>query len=139
MTDLERISEKTGRKPSACACNTCVQQCKIPCLGTPQDILTLINNGYADALAPTAWAAGIVMGLMDRPIYMVQLKQEESGCILFKDGRCTIHSLGIKPTEGVLSNHIPTINTIPISLAVALEWEDARNNKALELIIKAIK
>ena len=51
-TSLQRIMRKTGRRPIECKCQKCKQQCKTPCLGTPEDILRLIKAGYKDRLAP---------------------------------------------------------------------------------------
>lgn len=48
-TQLQRIIRKTGRKPIQCKCKLCKQQCHTPCLGTPQDVLRLIEAGYRQA------------------------------------------------------------------------------------------
>ena len=45
-TALQRIIRKTGRRPVECRCRLCRQQCRIPCLGTPEDILRLLKAGY---------------------------------------------------------------------------------------------
>lgn len=70
-TPLQRIIRKTGRKPVQCKCRLCKQQCHTPCLGTPQDILKLIEAGYKDRLAPTQWLVGIIMGVTEMSVPMV--------------------------------------------------------------------
>ena len=59
---LQRIIRKTGRKPVSCKCDKCRNQCRTPCLGTPDDILRLIEAGYRSRLVPTLWGVGLVMG-----------------------------------------------------------------------------
>ena len=60
-TALQRIIRKTGRRPVECRCRLCRQQCRIPCLGTPEDILRLLKAGYRERLAPTRWAVGLLL------------------------------------------------------------------------------
>lgn len=122
------IMRKTGRKPSECNCEKCKSQCHTPCLGTPEDILKLAENGYADRLALTMWGAGILMGVTNEVIPMIQAIKEENGwCTFYHDGKCELHEKGLKPTEGRLSHHSIRIdkNWDPrksISWIVAKEW-----------------
>lgn len=122
------IARKSGRKPTACACERCKSQCHTPCLGTPEDINRLIDAGYADRLEPTYWAAGMIMGVTDRPIKMVQPRLEKNGWCTFRrpDGLCELHDKGLKPTEGRLSHHsLRADNFNPkksLSWLVAKEW-----------------
>lgn len=145
MSLFQYISHKTGRKPCVCACLKCKSQCHTPCLGTPQDILKLIENGYGDKLELTGWAVGILMGVCDHTIGMVQAKVVGDWCAFYDPttGLCTIHDKGLKPTEGKLSSHkIQPDNWIPkksISYNVAKEWEDTRNNYVIEKIVDYFK
>lgn len=142
MNEFESISKLTGNTPNECSCPSCVKMClRCPCLGTPNDILRLINNGYSDSVVATMWAAGLVSPYQSLPpIPMVQLKQEEDGrCTLFQDGKCSIHLLGIKPTEGVLANCSPHPSKIPLSTVVAFSWLKQENMPVIELIVKALK
>ena len=103
---FSHISQKSGRKPTSCNCKECKSQCHTPCLGTPEDILKLIEAGYEDRLSPTLWAVGMLMGLTDKPIKMIQARQEDNGwCTFYHNGLCELHDLGLKPTEGRLSHH----------------------------------
>lgn len=138
-SQLHRIMRKTGRKPSQCKCKLCQLQCKQPCLGTPQDIERLIDAGYADRLEPTEWAAGIIMGLCQGTINMIQARIEETGCTFFKNGLCELHDKGLKPTEGRLSHHsLRADNWVAkksISWHVAREWLLPENGETIVRVV----
>ena len=142
-TPLQRIIRKTGRKPIQCKCKLCQQQCHTPCLATPQDILKLIKAGYADRLSWTEWMAGMLMGVTDHVIGMVQADKEGDWCTFFHDGLCELHDKGLKPTEGRLSHHSMKIdNFVPkksIAWNVAKEWEDEENVPVLEEIVEELR
>lgn len=126
-TTFSYIMRKSGRKPTACNCAKCQSQCRIPCLGTPEDIVKIMEAGYADRLAPTVWAAGMIMGVIDRPVNMIQAIQREDGyCTFFNDGKCELHDLGLKPTEGKLSHHSLKVDNFnpkrSLSWLIAKEW-----------------
>ena len=120
---------------NACSCTTCQNMCKTPCLGTPDDILKLIEAGYADRLAPTEWAYGLLVGTHTTTIMMMQPKLASNGyCTFYKDGLCELHDLGLKPTEGRLA-HCSTKGTVitreqlhetPL-YGVVREWEKIQN------------
>lgn len=135
---FEKIVRKSGRKPVSCKCNQCKQQCKTPCLGTPADIEKLIDAGYGGKIKPTVWAAGILMGCTDQLVHMYQLEMTNAGCILFKDGLCSIHNTGLKPTEGRLSHHsqTPVLPNKNLTWLVAKEWLDDKNIPIIERIIE---
>lgn len=138
-TALQRIMRKTGRKPIECKCQKCKQQCKTPCLGTPEDILRLIKAGYKERLAPTHWCVGMALGKISYPVLMIQARQEENGfCTFFHDGLCELHDLGLKPTEGRLSHHSITKENYKfgksLSWNVAKEWMDERNDEYIQEI-----
>ena len=138
LSQLQRIMIKTGRKPCECKCKLCQAQCHTPCLGTPQDIMRLVDAGYADRLAVTEWAAGIYMGVISEPVIMLQAIRdgedefdEKAHCTFFHDGLCELHDKGLKPTEGRLSHHSHRIDNFKasrsISWAVAQEWLNPDN------------
>ena len=140
-TSLQRIMRKTGRRPIECKCQKCKQQCRTPCLGTPEDILRLIKAGYKERLAITHWWVGIARGKLDFPVIMIQARQEENGyCTFFHDGLCELHDLGLKHTEGRLSHHSITKENFKfgksLSWNVAKEWMDMRNGEIVEEIIR---
>lgn len=126
---LSYIMRKSGRKPSVCNCEKCQSQCHTPCLGTPEDIMKLIEAGYGCRLASTMWVAGMIMGVTDRPVEMIQAIKEPTGfCTFFHDGKCELHDLGLKPTEGKLSHHSTKIDNFnpkkSLSWLIAKEWKN---------------
>lgn len=141
-TAFERIIRKTGRKPVQCKCQKCKEQCRTPCLGTPDDILRLIRAGYRDRLAQTAWCVGMALGRIKFPVPMVQAIQTQSGCVFFKDGLCELHESGLKPTEGKLSHHsIKQENykfSKMLSWNVAKEWLDENNWETIRIIYREL-
>ena len=128
---INYIMQKSGRKPTACSCEKCKSQCRTPCLGTPEDIERLIDAGYKDRLAPTEWLVGMLFGVIDRPVLMVQAKVENGWCTFYHDGKCELHEQGLKPTEGKLSHHSIRIDNFDpkksLSWLVAKEWLPLQN------------
>lgn len=140
------IMRKSGRKPTVCGCQKCQSQCHTPCLGTPEDIMKLIVAGYGSRLAPTTWMTGMIMGVTDRPVEMIQAIQEDNGyCTFFHDGKCELHDLGLKPTEGKLSHHSIKIDNFnprkSLSWLVAKEWRKLQKGtlNVLNLLLGTIK
>lgn len=144
LSPLQRIMMKTGRRPSECRCHLCKRQCHTPCLGTPQDILRLMDAGYTGRLKPTEWVAGMVMGVTREPVLMIQPEcldgafggmvdlGTKSHCTFQReDGLCELHDKGLKPTEGRLSHHSKRIDNFKasksVSWAVVQEWLDPQN------------
>lgn len=133
----KKIIRKTGRKPIDCKCEQCKNQCRTPCLGTPEDIKKLIDAGYEESLMATQWAVGLVLGKLDYTIPMVQAIQKENGwCIFYDNGLCTLHNLNLKPTEGRLSHHsIKPENYVfskGLAYNVAKEWLSNDNRQIVE-------
>lgn len=125
---FEQIAVITDRKQVSCNCEKCRQMCqRTPCLGTPHDILALIDAGYVDKVCYTEWAAGMVLNHISSPVPMVQIKARPDGsCVFFIDGKCELHENGLKPTEGKLAYHevsprelLPQFN---LTFQVAKEW-----------------
>ncbi len=128
MTDgtTQKIIRATGRKPCECRCERCRNQCRTPCLGTPQDILRLIKSGFKGRMEPSLWAVGLVLGKFPFPIPMVQARREKNGfCTFYHNGLCELHDLGLKPTEGTLSYHTITIENLDFSKSLA--WNVAKS------------
>ncbi len=129
------LTKQTGYKSNKCKCNECRKQCRTPCLGTPDDILRLIGEGYISQLSETLWCVGMLTGHLKEPVRMVQPTKMENGCIFFKDGLCELHDLGLKPTEGRFSNHaIPKRKqkvSNMLSWNVAMEWLAVKNRPTI--------
>ena len=107
-------------------------QCHTPCLGTPQDIEKLIDAGYSDRLLPTLWGAGMIMGVINFPVPMIQIASGDDYC------SCELHYRGLKPTEGRLSHHSTRIDNFKASKSiawnVAKEWLSEENADTIERI-----
>ncbi len=136
-----KIIHKTGRTPCECHCERCRNQCRTPCLGTPQDILQLIKSGFKNRMEPSFWAVGLVLGKFPFPIPMVQARLEANGfCTFYHNGLCELHNLGLKPTEGTLSHHTITIENLDFSRSlswnVAKSWLDDRNQPVIDEIVR---
>ena len=125
---FKKIMQKNGRMPTSCACEKCRLQCHTPCLGTPEDIEKLIASGYGDRLALTEWRVGMMLGVIDRPVMMIQALVEGNGWCTFRrpDGLCELHDKGLKPTEGRLSHHTIALDNFDpkrsLAWLVAKEW-----------------
>ncbi|MBD5237737.1 MAG: hypothetical protein HDS62_09485 [Bacteroidales bacterium] len=119
--------EDYGYKVTECSCDKCKNQCRTPCLGTPEDIDRLIRAGYGDRLAPTLWGAGILIGCTNKIIKLIAPKQEDNGWCAFRtsDGLCELHDKGLKPTEGKLTHHSNPLKVSPnrnLTWLIAKEW-----------------
>lgn len=145
---FNRIANRIGKQPISCNCEKCRQMCqRTPCLGTPQDILALIDAGYADKVCYTEWAAGMYLGHIARPIPMVQIKSISVGtkdgcCVFFHDGKCDLHESGLKPTEGRLSHHEVSVRELRkennLTYQVAIEWCKDENLDIIREIVRKV-
>lgn len=121
-----KIIRITGKKPTECSCAFCRSRCKTPCLGTPDDIIKIIDAGYSDKLKLSLWSVGFLLGLVPFPIPMIQPAYSNEGCAFFINGLCELHSKGLKPTEGKLTYHTLSMEDtdfrLSISWNVAKEW-----------------
>ncbi|MCC8153099.1 MAG: hypothetical protein LIP01_02105 [Tannerellaceae bacterium] len=141
-TIFQKIIRKTGRKPISCKCQECKKQCKVPCLGTPEDIERLIDAGYGDKVAVMSWDVAKLLGRKEDPVYMVQAISTDNGCIFFENGLCILHDQGLKPTEGKLSHHSQTLEnwefSKSVSWQVAKEWLDSANARTVGRILQKL-
>ena len=133
---------------SECDCERCSRMCHAPCCGTPDDIRRLIDAGYADRLMLDDWDEGI------KPVDMLKpaLKGAESqrapwetesmrGCTFWRDGKCELHKLGLKPSQGKLALHGQTREQgDEINDYIRKNWkETAATKKLIALWKKAVK
>lgn len=143
MTELEKIEHASGIKRSECSCGTCVQMCKTaPCIGTPQDMLNLINAGYRDRLALTRWAAGKKYGFPELHIVAPIFDDNRGACtFLDKNGLCELHTRGLKPTEGKIATcSVDQVDPgkYPPNWVVAATWEIPSSVKTVMLVYTAL-
>lgn len=74
---------------------------------------------------------------------MVQIKSKGKGsdgeCVFFHDGKCDLHEIGLKPTEGKLSHHEVSMKELlkenNLTYQVAIEWCKEEN---LEIILEIV-
>lgn len=129
LKQFEYVAQKTGLQHNECSCSICVQMCRhTPCMGTPEDIVKLIEAGFESRLQKTIWVAGREYGIP--PIEMLQpLHDEKRGCCSFlnEQGLCELHDKGLKPTEGRLATcnrrAVVTPETHP-AFVIAEMWID---------------
>ena len=135
----QRIMAACDLQPTECTCDQCQSMCKkCPCIGTPHDIKRLIDAGHIDKLALTTWGAGIPAGIA--PITMIQLSTKaDRSCGMFKDGRCSLHDVGLKPLEGRLALHAGGRDMFRTpekhcTIQVALTWIDINNIEVIKAV-----
>jgi hypothetical protein len=130
----QQIIESCNTEITECSCDVCKNMCRTPCLGTPEDIANLIKKGYFSRLAKTAWAFGVMVGTHNKMVNMVQAQiDDKTGfCTFYKNGKCELHDLGLKPLEGKLANcknkkptSLEELKELPIMKIVA-EWEQSQ-------------
>lgn len=123
MTFREAIADVPALEPTACSCEACQAMCRRgPCLGTPQDILRIVVAGEGDKLAVTDYRALESVGIPRQTIMAPLLTPD--GCAFLKDGLCTLHDRGLKPTEGRLSGcKRAPIHSLAIPAYVLLQWQ----------------
>lgn len=116
--------------------------CHTPCLGTPQDVLRLIDAGYIDKVCYSEWAVGILLGFTTYIIPMVQIKENDGWCVFYHNGLCELHDKGLKPTEGVLASHDLNPEELTpdgnLTYAVAKEWIRKENLNVIEEIVNKL-
>ena len=83
--------------------------CHATCCGTPEDMQRLINAGYGRRLMYDDLPGGEDMikpalkGFEGNKSGWDVASKE--GCTFWKDGKCELHDLGLKPSQGKLSHH----------------------------------
>lgn len=129
-----------GYEEHACSCDKCKTMCKKQaCIGTPEDMLRIAKAGFSDKLASSYWLVGLMNRTHSNAIEMIAPLMTPNGCsFLDENNLCMLHDLGLKPTEGKLTNNHEAviINTleevfkIP-NYVVIKTWEDT-NFKNIE-------
>lgn len=141
MTEFEEIKALSGNTESACSCSTCQNMCKTsPCIGTPDDILRLINNGYVGKISASIYMVGVFYFNARNPVHFATpTRLDDGSCIFFNNGLCDLHESGLKPTEGKLVNHETTGDYKTSSNYLVSEtWNKPENAGKVKKIFKAI-
>jgi hypothetical protein len=120
-----------------CDCEKCRSMCKSPCCGTIEDIQKLIDAGYGDRLMVDDWPG-------DTDLIKPAMKGSEGhrapwettteeGCTFWKDGKCELHNLGLKPTQGKLAHHDNKLHQVlGIEDLIRDSWEDDNAKEFIE-------
>lgn len=128
-------------QPSECSCKKCQRMCHAPCCGSVEDFEKIIEAGYANRLMfddlPSTPAAG--------PFLKPALKgsegkqapwatSSEEGCTFWKEGKCELHSLDLKPIQGRLAIHNGNGKTTgeEYSSISNEDWESQRGKDLIE-------
>ena len=118
-------------KENECSCEICQNMCKTPCIGTPLEMGKISVAGFRNRLSVSFWAYGKLVGTHDKLIQIIAPMYDEKKecCTFFVNGKCELHNLGLKPTEGRYASHenIPVDNIqelfdTPLYKCIA-EWE----------------
>ncbi len=138
--EFKDIQQATGMQGVNCSCKRCVSMCKTACcIGTPSDIIKLIEAGHAEKLTPTLFCAGKKWGVPEIEMLQPQFDNDRGQCVFLNDlNLCSLHESGLKPTEGKLADCrinevIP--NKGPLPAVVALTWRKDLN-KVAEAFVK---
>lgn len=139
ISELDFLQQFSKVRISECSCNNCVAMCQHQvCIGTPEDIASLIVAGHIEKLTGWTWAAGSFRGY-NQVIDMVQLRYDygKKSCIMLENGLCSLHHSGLKPKEGKFANCKTTPDRnqkrSPV-LLIAQTWLADRNKKLVHLI-----
>ncbi len=134
---LKKLLSKTNLTPATRECHRCaLRDSDEACLGTPDDIVQLIDAGYGMVLRPVSIDVVTVHLRHSTAVRMIQLISDTEGCALYKDGACLANGGKLKPTEGRYHIHPQTraqeALMYLLSLAVVMEWIAPDNHKAVE-------
>ncbi len=108
-----------------------------PCMGTPHDILKLIEAGYQDMIRERTFTTGQQFGVMPINMWQPIYDPDQHACVFLAGNRCKLHKSGLKPTEGKLADcKVYELKTgkMPPWLIVALTWDCKANREVIEEI-----
>lgn len=117
---------------SSCNCEECQDMCKRhrPCWGTPKEINTLIDMGYAKRLMEDYYEDGDVLVKGTVSIICPALKGSESSrapwwpcglCNFHNEGLCEIHK--VRPIEAKIFDHTENKDAHLYHLAIMKLWD----------------
>lgn len=109
-----------------CDCQECQSMCAFPCMGTPQEMESIIKAGYA-------YPNKLVVCSDNHPdldFTVVKPRRVGKHCVYFEDGKCQLHDAGLKPLEGRIAIHGDQIVGRAFYRRLARFW-DTRKGRAL--------
>jgi len=124
--------------PSECSCYLCTFMCHYPCCGTPEDVEALMDAGYAHRLMYDDFDSG--ESIIKPALKGFEAKRSppetgsQKGCTFWKNEKCELHSLGLKPSGGKLAHHDASMDDmIEVTNFIADSW---KSKKAVEIIAR---
>lgn len=120
----------TDYQPVECACNQCVAMCqRRPCWGTPEDIESLLDHGYAHGLMLDYWAGEPGFDIVAPAIVGSESQRAPFWPVgpctfLTERNLCALHDGGLKPTEGAVADcKDDQQNGVTLHEQVARTWD----------------
>lgn len=98
-------------KPVTCTCEKCRRMCAASvCVPTPDEARTLIRRGYASRMSlyqpnGNSPVNAFVAPSPTDPKARVLPNTNQGACTFFKEEKCQLHDIGLKPLEGRLAHH----------------------------------
>jgi|JI7StandDraft_1071085.scaffolds.fasta_scaffold18917_4 hypothetical protein len=126
-------NKKLSVVESECDCEMCSSMCHGPCSGTPEDMEKLIDRGFGNRLSYDDWEPKPYILKPSLKGYEGKKQpwhtRSEEGCTFWKDGKCELHNLGLKPTQGKLERHDSTIEqSKEIQNMIIESWDEENEN-----------
>ena len=91
-----------------CDCLECRELCeRVPCMGTPREIATIITKGYA-------YPNRLVVSTENDPTLDFTVVKPRGDrptnpalgtCVFYENSKCVLHEAGLKPVEGRVAMH----------------------------------
>ena len=131
-------NKKLSVVESECDCDKCSFMCHGPCCGTPEDMKKLIEHGYAKRLSCDDWEPKPYILKPSLKGYEGKTQPWEThslkGCTFWKDGKCELHALGLKPTQGKLAHHEETEEQrLEIQNFIIKSWKGEKAKEVIKL------
>lgn len=111
-----------------------------PCFPTPKEAETLFEEGFEEQMAATKFidistgkAYNVIAPLAVETVYDIDgVKIMLKSCVFFKNKKCLLHDLCLKPLEGRLADHNNTEEeSLELRLKVLKEWDFINDIKKL--------
>ncbi len=131
--------DKLDVLPSECSCEKCKVMCHAPCCGSVEDFEKLIDAGYANRLMfddlPSICDGG---DFLKAALKGYEAKQSpwhtssREGCTFFKNGKCELHDLNLKPILGRLAHHENKLDYDKYAELSKSDWSTSRGASLIE-------
>ena len=138
-------SKKLNVLPTECSCDRCRFMCYAPCCPTPDDVIALIDAGYAKRLMLDDWPGefNLIKPAMkgsegEKAPWEVKTLR---GCTFWtEDGSCELHDKGLKPFQGKLAHHDHTDEEVEwIAQRIKEAWESDKGEEVSALWKRTVK